>query len=147
MKGACMQQSAIKHFTPVSSSQTSAHPRSFLPCSLPQRHTQHARRTVQARAQQQQEQKPEVAKFADSVGLPTEEGLFGFKPFPEVRQHIYRSSACPSLKRCRHELTDHCTRSDMFQHQFSPICMEQARRRMAVLCMSAYSLSCWPDPH
>lgn len=25
-----------------------------------------------------------MAKFADSVGLPTEEGLFGFKPFPEV---------------------------------------------------------------
>jgi len=37
-----------------------------------------------AAQQQQQEQKPAVAKFADSVGLPTEEGLFGFKPFPEV---------------------------------------------------------------
>ena len=36
-------------------------------------------------AQQQQQEKPAVAKFADSVGLPTEEGLFGFKPFPEVR--------------------------------------------------------------
>lgn len=34
--------------------------------------------------QQQQEQKPEVAKIADSIGLPTEEGIFGFKPFPEV---------------------------------------------------------------
>ncbi|KAF6262093.1 hypothetical protein COO60DRAFT_1282853 [Scenedesmus sp. NREL 46B-D3] len=27
--------------------------------------------------------KPEVAKFADSIGLPTEEGLFGFRPFAE----------------------------------------------------------------
>ena len=23
-------------------------------------------------------------QFADSIGLPTDEGLFGFKPFPEV---------------------------------------------------------------
>jgi len=30
------------------------------------------------------EDKPEVAKFADSIGLPTDEGLFGFKPFSEV---------------------------------------------------------------
>jgi hypothetical protein len=30
------------------------------------------------------ENKPEIAKLADSVGLPTDEGLFGFKPFPEV---------------------------------------------------------------
>lgn len=28
--------------------------------------------------------KPAVAKFADSIGLPTDEGLFGFKPFSEV---------------------------------------------------------------
>eukprot|EP00882_Tetradesmus_deserticola_P032972 GHRQ01037623.1.p1 GENE.GHRQ01037623.1~~GHRQ01037623.1.p1 ORF type:complete len:240 (+),score=96.86 GHRQ01037623.1:104-721(+) len=27
--------------------------------------------------------KPEVAKFADSIGLPTDEGLFGFRPFAE----------------------------------------------------------------
>jgi hypothetical protein len=35
-------------------------------------------------AAEKQQQKPEVAKFADSIGLPTDEGLFGFKPFPEV---------------------------------------------------------------
>lgn len=28
--------------------------------------------------------KPEIAKVADSIGLPTSEGLFGFKPFSEV---------------------------------------------------------------
>ena len=42
------------------------------------------RGAVRVCAQQQQQEKPGVAKFADSVGLPTEEGLFGFKPFPEV---------------------------------------------------------------
>ena len=26
-----------------------------------------------------------LQQFADSIGLPTDEGLFGFKPFPEVR--------------------------------------------------------------
>lgn len=26
------------------------------------------------------------AQIADSIGLPTEEGIFGFKPFPEVRR-------------------------------------------------------------
>jgi hypothetical protein len=30
------------------------------------------------------ESKPEIAKIADDIGLPTDEGLFGFKPFPEV---------------------------------------------------------------
>lgn len=30
------------------------------------------------------ETKPEIAKVADSIGLPTDEGLFGFKPFPEI---------------------------------------------------------------
>ncbi|KAK9805502.1 hypothetical protein WJX72_001684 [[Myrmecia] bisecta] len=35
-------------------------------------------------AAQQTSEKPDVAKFADSIGLPTDEGLFGFKPFPEV---------------------------------------------------------------
>ncbi len=25
-----------------------------------------------------------MQQFADSIGLPTSEGLFGFKPFPEV---------------------------------------------------------------
>lgn len=86
MKVACMQQTTITQLNVVSSSRANPHPRSFLPCSLPQR--QHARRQVQIRAQQQQQQtKPEVAKFADSVGLPTEEGLFGFKPFPEVRHY------------------------------------------------------------
>lgn len=28
--------------------------------------------------------KPGIAKFADSIGLPTDEGLFGFRPFAEV---------------------------------------------------------------
>lgn len=83
-----MQQTTITQLNLVSSSRANAYPRSFLPCSLPQRQAQRARREVQIRAQQQQQQtKPEVAKFADSVGLPTEEGLFGFKPFPEVRHH------------------------------------------------------------
>ncbi|KAI8475645.1 MAG: hypothetical protein J3K34DRAFT_403970 [Monoraphidium minutum] len=30
------------------------------------------------------EQKNGVAQFADSIGLPTEEGIFGFRPFAEV---------------------------------------------------------------
>eukprot|EP00879_Flechtneria_rotunda_P002384 GHRR01002579.1.p1 GENE.GHRR01002579.1~~GHRR01002579.1.p1 ORF type:complete len:317 (+),score=118.88 GHRR01002579.1:1383-2333(+) len=40
-------------------------------------------RVVKVHAAQLQE-KPAVAKFADSIGLPTEEGLFGFKPFAET---------------------------------------------------------------
>lgn len=31
-----------------------------------------------------QVEKPGVAKFADSIGLPTDEGIFGFRPFAEV---------------------------------------------------------------
>lgn len=40
-------------------------------------------RTVAVRAAAEQS-KPVVAKIADSIGLPTDEGIFGFKPFPEV---------------------------------------------------------------
>ena len=103
-----MQHSTIKNFTLVSSSRTSVHPRNLPSCTLPQ----YTRRKVQVRAQQQQQQqqaKPEVAKFADSVGLPTEEGLFGFKPFPEVRQRFKCTSACCLLDMCMHELTGHCS--------------------------------------
>lgn len=107
-----MQQSTIKNFTLVSSSRSSIHTQNLLSCSLPQRHNQYARRKVRVRAQQQQQQqqaKPEVAKFADSVGLPTEEGLFGFKPFPEVRQRFKCTSACCLLDMCRDEMTGHCS--------------------------------------
>jgi len=75
----------------VSVSRSSTHPGSFLPCKQPRRNLQNANRGsvhVCAQQQQQQEKKPEVAKFADSVGLPTEEGLFGFKPFPEVHSRL-----------------------------------------------------------
>lgn len=47
------------------------------------RHIAIAQRSV-VRAAVKEETKPEVAQFADSIGLPTDEGLFGFKPFPEV---------------------------------------------------------------
>jgi len=70
----------------VSVSRNSTQRASFLPCKQCRRSIAHSdRRTLRVAAQQQQqEQKPAVAKFADSVGLPTDEGLFGFKPFPEV---------------------------------------------------------------
>ena len=70
----------------VSVSRKSTQRACFLPCKQCRRSIAHSdRRTLRVAAQQQQqEQKPAVAKFADSVGLPTEEGLFGFKPFPEV---------------------------------------------------------------
>ncbi|KAK9802691.1 hypothetical protein WJX73_007227 [Symbiochloris irregularis] len=35
-------------------------------------------------AQQSSAPKPDIAKFSDNIGLPTDEGIFGFKPFPEV---------------------------------------------------------------
>lgn len=69
----------------VSVSQSRVHPRSFLPCKLHCKCRRSLiRGAVRVRAQQQTEEKPQEAKFADSIGLPTEEGLFGFKPFPEV---------------------------------------------------------------
>ncbi|DBA82995.1 TPA: hypothetical protein ACH3X1_006772 [Trebouxia sp. C0004] len=70
----------------VSGSRNSTQRACFLPCKQSRRSIAHSdRRALRVAAQQQQqEQKPAVAKFADSVGLPTEEGLFGFKPFPEV---------------------------------------------------------------
>ena len=84
MKVACLQ-STITSPTLLPSSRSSIHPGSFLPCIHSRRHSHFVHQpTVQVRAQQAQQEKPEVAKFADSVGLPTEEGLFGFKPFPEV---------------------------------------------------------------
>ncbi|EIE23215.1 hypothetical protein COCSUDRAFT_63572 [Coccomyxa subellipsoidea C-169] len=52
--------------------------------------TSSSRRTSRARhagavlARASTDTKPEIAKVADSIGLPTDEGLFGFKPFPEV---------------------------------------------------------------
>ena len=145
-----MQQSTTKNLTLVSSSQIGAHPRSFLPCSLPQRHTQHARSIVQARAQQQQQQqqKPEVAKFADSVGLPTEEGLFGFKPFPEVRQHLDATSTC-SLNICRLMGTvcmPELANKQLSQRWFSPICMEQVGCVRGILFMFARYSFRW-HPH
>lgn len=75
-------QPTIINSRPAFSSPVSAHPGSIRPCL--RQSTRSSRRAVQVRAQQKQQEKPEVAKFADSVGLPTEEGLFGFKPFPEV---------------------------------------------------------------
>lgn len=41
-------------------------------------------RQAQRHIARAQEQKPDIQKFADDIGLPTDEGLFGFKPFPEV---------------------------------------------------------------
>lgn len=76
-------QPTIMKSRPAFSSSVSARSGSILSC-LPRKQTGSARRGVHVRAQQKQQEKPEVAKFADSVGLPTEEGLFGFKPFPEV---------------------------------------------------------------
>lgn len=75
----------------VSVSRNSTHRGSFLPCKQCHRSIAHSDRRVLrvAAQQQQQEQKPAVAKFADSVGLPTEEGLFGFKPFPEVCEGLF----------------------------------------------------------
>lgn len=48
-----------------------------------------SRKTVLVRATQStppppQQDKNAVAKFSDSIGLPTDEGFFGFKPFSEV---------------------------------------------------------------
>ncbi|GBF99882.1 hypothetical protein Rsub_12678 [Raphidocelis subcapitata] len=43
-----------------------------------------ARRPVVVRAALNTETKSPVAQFADSIGLPTEEGVFGFRPFAEV---------------------------------------------------------------
>ena len=70
----------------VSVCRAGSHPRSFLPCNAPRSRYSVQKRAVRVHAQQQQQQqeKPQVAQFADSIGLPTEEGLFGFKPFPEV---------------------------------------------------------------
>jgi hypothetical protein len=42
-----------------------------------------SRRANRVRVQAEQ-QKPEVAVLADNIGLPTDEGLFGFRPFAEV---------------------------------------------------------------
>ena len=69
----------------VSVSLSRVHPNSFSPCKLHSKCRPSLNRgAVRVRAQQQTEEKPQEAKFADSIGLPTEEGLFGFKPFPEV---------------------------------------------------------------
>lgn len=78
-------QKSVAQTALVSVSQGRLHPRSFLPCKPASRcRSTNQRGAVRVCAQQQQQEKPGVAKFADSVGLPTEEGLFGFKPFPEV---------------------------------------------------------------
>lgn len=87
MQTTCMQSTiAGTGQNLVSSSRITAHPGRFLPCRANAcRARNSSRRNVHVCAQQQQQQeKPQVAKFADSVGLPTDEGLFGFKPFPEV---------------------------------------------------------------
>ncbi len=98
MQSTCMQPE-ITVRSSVSVSRNSTHRGSFLPCKQCRRSIAHSDRRVLrvAAQQQQQEQKPAVAKFADSVGLPTEEGLFGFKPFPEVCKALFT--------RCGYRLT------------------------------------------
>lgn len=85
MQSTCLQ-SGISARGLTSVSRNTTHPKSFSSCNRSCRSVHRIdRRIYRINAQQQQQEKPAVAKFADSVGLPTEEGLFGFKPFPEVR--------------------------------------------------------------
>lgn len=79
-------QSTISHAATVSAPQNRLHFRTLQPCKATSKCRPTLQRgAVRVRAQQQQQQeKPDAARFADSIGLPTEEGLFGFKPFPEV---------------------------------------------------------------
>lgn len=100
-------QNSVAQTALVSVSQGRLHPRSFLPCKPASSfRSTNQRGAVRVYAQQQQQEKPGVAKFADSVGLPTEEGLFGFKPFPEVsitrmlRSLLYEAKVCGRVILC-----------------------------------------------
>lgn len=42
------------------------------------------RRVNRVRVQAEEGNKPGIAQLADNIGLPTDEGLFGFRPFAEV---------------------------------------------------------------
>lgn len=42
------------------------------------------RRHIRVCAELETKEKPRIAQIADDAGLPTEEGIFGFKPFAEV---------------------------------------------------------------
>lgn len=62
-------------------------PRSMLPAAhTPARvtYSRSARPAVSRSVVVRAEAKSPLAKYADSIGLPTDEGLFGFKPFSEV---------------------------------------------------------------
>lgn len=100
-------QSTIPQAMMIASPQNKLQPRSFqaFKSQVSGRPAlQRAAVRVRAQQQQQQQNKPDAAKFADSIGLPTEEGLFGFKPFPEVCAVLSRPTpdriVCPVPSVC-----------------------------------------------